>query len=132
MAYKNSGAIKFNDATDLVIRADPDGTVESVFNKADSVEYINKQFVPPENYHLTINNNSSAAKTIYYLQYGSNGYLTPPHTTVAAGSSLSLDVFKHSNVHHAVSNITIVSGSVEEKNNQNFIVNSDAEINFID
>ena len=24
MAYKNSGAMKFNDATDLVIRADPD------------------------------------------------------------------------------------------------------------
>ena len=40
MAYKNSANVKFNDATDLIIRADPDGTVESCYNLSNSTEYV--------------------------------------------------------------------------------------------
>lgn len=40
MAFKNSAGVKFNDNTELVIQADPDGTVESVFNKSNNTEYV--------------------------------------------------------------------------------------------
>lgn len=40
-SYKNSAGVKFNDATELIIRADPDGTVESCFNLSNNTEYVN-------------------------------------------------------------------------------------------
>ena len=40
MSVKNSAGVKFNDATELIIQADPDGTVESVFNKSNNTEYV--------------------------------------------------------------------------------------------
>lgn len=39
MAFKNSAGIKFNKDTELIIRADQDGTVESCFNLANNTEY---------------------------------------------------------------------------------------------
>lgn len=40
MAVKNSAGVKFNDKTELIIQADPNGTVESVFNKSNNTEYV--------------------------------------------------------------------------------------------
>ena len=65
MAYKNSGAMKFNDAADLVIRADPDGTVESVYNLADNKEYIN-EYSNLTNTTVVVTNNSASSKTLYW------------------------------------------------------------------
>lgn len=42
MSYLNSAGVKLNDNTDLIIEADPDGTVRNVFNRADNKSYTPK------------------------------------------------------------------------------------------
>lgn len=74
MAYKNSGAMKFNDATDLVIRADPAGIVESVYNLADNTEYIGT-YSRIENVTVIVTNNTAVSKTIYNAYVNADGYI---------------------------------------------------------
>lgn len=40
MSVKNSAGVKFNDNTELIIQAAPDGTVESVYNLSNDTEYV--------------------------------------------------------------------------------------------
>lgn len=37
---KNSAGVTFNENTDLIIEADPDGTVTSCYNKSNNTEYV--------------------------------------------------------------------------------------------
>ena len=52
MSYENSANVKFNDATDLIIKAKPDGTVVSCFNRSNNREYVGGG--SPEPYYLDI------------------------------------------------------------------------------
>lgn len=96
MAYKNSGAMKFNDATDLVIRADPSGTVESCFNLANNTEYVNDPYEYYENQTVKINNASSANRYIDYAEMQSDHdiYVTR-YSPITPGDSTTLNIIKN-------------------------------------
>lgn len=66
MAYKNSANVKFNDATDLIIMADPDGTVESCFNRSDNIEYITP-YSPVVISTVKVTNTLSNTRNVYYI-----------------------------------------------------------------
>ena len=94
MGYKNSGGMKFNDATDLIIRADEDGTVESCFNRADSIEYINEYSVPV-NVSIKINNSLAQSLPIYAV-YWDDGVLIRRRVIATAGGYATTVVAKGS------------------------------------
>ena len=131
MAYKNSGAMKFNDATDLVIRADPDGTVESVFNKADGVEYIN-QYSALTNVNLTIKNNKSASVN-FQLPVYDNGYITGRGISLAPGATFTRTILKNGMLFTATSGSwNVVSGDCTVIDSNNIVISGDASIVFGD
>lgn len=126
MAYKNSGAMKFNDATDLVIRADPDGTVESVYNLADSTEYIT-QYSNPVNVNVKINNTTASSVPVYAV-YLDSGVITSRRVNVAAGGYANVAVIKGSkNTVGSGSTITLDSGDITI-DTLTFTAESDGEI----
>lgn len=92
MAYKNSANVKFNDATDLIIMADPDGTVESCYNLSNNTEYVNE---PLSEVSVTTNNTASASRSFNYV-YLYSGDLRGASKSVAANSSANTSVVKNS------------------------------------
>lgn len=132
MAYKNSGAMKFNDATDLVIRADPDGTVESVFNKADQKEYLDNPFSPPENYTITIKNEASASRSLYWVRLEAAGYLAAPQAAVGPGQTMTIEAFRHTSISHTAGSIEVESGDISEITTSRTLVDSSGTFKFVD
>lgn len=130
MAYKNSGAMKFNDATDLVIRADPDGTVESCLNNADGIEYVGS-YSPAKNVDVTINNTTAATRTLYVAAVNANGLIAPASASVNANSTINVQLLDNGLL-ATTSNYTfeIVSGQGAVAANTVAIV-GDTEVNII-
>lgn len=129
MAWKNSAGVKLNDATELIIRADPNGTVESVLNVADGTEYIN-DYTPLKEASVIINNTSASNRTIYYAKI-TNGIVGTARTAITAGSSGTITVLKAS-IFDVSSGATmsVVSGDATIDNNT-ATVNGDCEINIL-
>ena len=130
MAYKNSGAMKFNDATDLVIRADPDGTVESVYNLADNTEYIGP-YSPITDVSVKINNTTAAARAVYVVALNNGIPESEQYQAIPAGDSITVSVVKNSYLKTGSSYTwQLVSGEVEISGYR-ALVKSDAEIDIV-
>lgn len=132
MAYKNSAAVKFNDATDLIIRADPDGTVESCFNKADNTEYITATSIPV-NVTLTLTNSTDAARSYNNAYVDNNGVIVGPYRrgSINPAETQSIPVLKHAIMQtqtgytwNVISGDAVVDGF-------SLLVNSDATVEII-
>lgn len=80
MAVKNSAGVKFNDATELIIQADPDGTVESCFNLSNNTEYVGG--LSTQSYTLKLTNNFGSMIVVNHMQYVSD-YAVPLSYSVA-------------------------------------------------
>ena len=114
MAYKNSGAMKFNDATDLVIRADPDGTVESVYNLADDTEYIDTMYNPPVNINAKIINHTGAARSINRPIVNTSGYIVSQYLNVPDNTENDYSILRCSQISPSSGyKFTLISGDVE-------------------
>ena len=81
MAYKNSAGVKFNDATELIIRADPDGTVESCYNKSNNTEYVGGGNADYTTCNVTINK-ENAEGGITVLSCHLDVFFIPEETTM--------------------------------------------------
>lgn len=88
MSVKNSAGVKLNDATELIIRADPDGTVESCFNLANNTEYVGGGS-SVETASVAVHNAKSASVTMYYattVTLSDVTYLRGKSENISAGS----------------------------------------------
>ena len=64
MSVKNSAGVKLNDATELIIVADPDGTVESCYNKSSNKEFTGGLL--PVTGYVELTNNKPSSLTLYF------------------------------------------------------------------
>lgn len=126
MAYKNSGAMKFNDATDLVIRADPDGTVESVYNLADSTEYIDEYSGLPTA-TLTIVNGVATSRYVY-VPVVENGIIKVKRNTIPASDTVSFTMLNHTGGFTTTAVTWEVTSGDAEVDGLDLMVNGDATI----
>ena len=124
MSYKNSAGVKFNDATELIIRADPDGTVESCFNLSNNTEYVHPAFDTFAS--VTITNNTSASRTMLYCNRLSGIYLRGTSTGIGAGNTSTISPVIGACISMTGSyKFVVVSGEAEIINNLNVMINGD-------
>ena len=124
MAWKNSAGVKLNDATELIIRADIDGTVESCFNLSNNTEYVQ----PAYNTLATVNvtNNTSASRTQLYANLLSGTYIRGTSTGVSAGGSSNINVLVGTAMSMTGSYKYVkVSGDCTIINNNNVLIEGD-------
>ena len=131
MAYKNSANVKFNDATDLIIIADPDGTVESCFNLSNNTEYVHAAgFTDSE---IKVNNTQATNRSIYCVILD-NQYPKYNSTNVPANDSVNINVMTNSQITISGSyKFEIVSGEAEflTSSHKEVLIKGTAEINII-
>lgn len=113
MGYKNSAGVKFNDSTDLIIRADENGTVESVFNRADSIEYIG-EYAVPSNVTVSITNNAATTRALNMARVDTAGGIEGTSPAINSGQSANYNVLKNSIISMGSGTVwNIVSGDAE-------------------
>lgn len=94
MSYKNSAGVKLNDATELVIVAAPDGTVESCYNNSNNTEYAGDGSLKKAT--VTITNNHTSSVTCNYTMVESHGYAYSEQKSVSSGGNVSGDIMVNS------------------------------------
>lgn len=113
MAFKNSAGIKFNKDTELIIRADQDGTVESCYNLANNTEYVGSA-TPVTFADVTLTNTTASSKSMTYVQAAGTSYATSKTESIAANATTTF----HTIVNGIITapsgaTLTVVSGNFD-------------------
>lgn len=129
MAWKNSAGVKLNDATELIIRADVNGTVESCFNLSNNTEYV---YTIPVSV-VKINNLTASTRGITYTKASAYS-VEQDRLNIPANDTVTINMAQKTGIIvGGLTKFTIVSGTVTLVNQQNAVVNSaEAELNIED
>lgn len=129
MDIKNSAGVKLPNA-ELVIEADPDGTVTSCRDVLRGIEYVD-EYSGLETVEVTITNNRSSNVTFYYATT-EDGYIKGLGSSLSSGGSTTRTILKSTYVIIGSTNTqwSIISGDAEIVRNNTLLVKGDCSVAF--